>query len=203
MDGELRRSLEPITDNEIAHLVELALLDGDRLPRPWRDNLAGVFLAQGGAQHFVDGRHGVKDLDVWSIYLTDTPAAFPWKGQRKRHVDFGPSPHGRNVYTPVERAHPVLGPKIRRWQTFEGRRVDLMARALPLHPDGAPGAIRKWLADAAGKKWRPPPKRMPSPWWIARRPVIELWPEATTVVWDPSVDLSRDADPAPPKADEP
>ena len=64
-------------------------------------------------------------------------------------------------------------------------------------------AVRKWLSDAGGKQWRPPPKRMSSPWWIARQPVIELWPEATTVVWDPNVDLPADADPAAPKADEP
>ena len=78
MDGEIRRSLEPITDGRIAKLVELALRDKDRLPPAWDETLAGVFLAQGGAQHFIDGRHGVKDLDVWSIYLTETPAAFPW-----------------------------------------------------------------------------------------------------------------------------
>lgn len=201
-DG-VRRSLEPITDGQIARLVELAFRDMDRLPPGWQETLSGVFLAQGGAQHFIDGSHGVKDFDVWSVYVTRTPAEFPWKGPRKRHVDFGLSPHGRNFYTPAERSHPVLGPKIRRWQTFQGRRVDLMTRALPPHPEGVRGAVRAWLSDAAGKKWQPPPKRMSSPWWLARRPVIELWPEAMTVVWDPSVDLPPDADPAPPQTDDP
>ena len=58
-----------------------------------------MFLAQGAAQHLVDGQHGVKDFDVWTFYSADDPATFPWKGPRKKHVDFGESAHGRNVYT--------------------------------------------------------------------------------------------------------
>ena len=162
-----------------------------------------MFLAQGSAQHFIDGRHGVKDFDVWSIYLTEAPAAFPWKGQRKGHVDFGPSPHGRNVYTPAE---PRILCSDRR--SGGGRRFRVgvwISWPAPYRftPMGPAGRFASGFRMPAGKQWRPPPKRMPSPWWIARRPVIELWPEATTVVWDPKVDLTPDADPAPPKADEP
>lgn len=108
MDGEVRRSLEPITDGQLARLVELALRDRDRLPRGWQETLSGVFLAQGGAQHFIDGSHGVKDFDVWSIYLARTPAEFPWKGPRKRHIDFGPPTHGRNCLVQVAMRYETL-----------------------------------------------------------------------------------------------
>jgi hypothetical protein len=33
-----------------------------------RDRLILVVLPQGAAQHYVDGRHGVKNPDVWRFY---------------------------------------------------------------------------------------------------------------------------------------
>ena len=196
MDQQLQRSMEPITDEQLAHLVELADEDRDRLPAEWRARRAGVFLAQGAAQHFVDGRHGVKDFDVWSFYWADDPATFPWKGPRKRHVDFGESPHGRNVYTAEDRVR--LGSRVRPWESFTGRRVDLMTRALRPDPNGIRSAVRDWLAADAGRRWKGPTK-MSSAWWISRRPVIELWPGPTCVVWDSAVDLPPGVDPLPPK----
>lgn len=189
------RSFEPITEEQLARLLELSNEDRDRLPPEWRARRAGVFLAQGAAQHFVDGQHGVKDFDVWTFYWADDPATFPWKGPRKKHVDFGESAHGRNVYTAEDRAR--LGSRMRSWEAFKGRRVDLMTRALPPNPGGVRAAVRDWLAADAGRRWKGP-KKMPSAWWLSRRPVVQLWPGQTSVVWDPTADLPPGVDPLPP-----
>lgn len=186
-DRALRRSREPITRDDLGRLLELADDDMHRLPHEWQERRAGVFLAQGAAQHFIDGQHGVKDFDLWSFYWSHPSMAFPWKPPRKRHVDFGASRHGRNVYTEEERADRVLGPKIRTWERFRGRRVDLMTRVLEPHRGGIDGAVRAWLADSAPKRWNG--RGMPSPWWLARRPMIQLSPQLESVTWDPRVDL--------------
>ena len=46
-------------------------------------------LCQGAALHYLDGRNGVKDFDVWSFYaaLADGPFPYRWRGT----ADFGPS----------------------------------------------------------------------------------------------------------------
>jgi hypothetical protein len=50
--------------------------------------LLGRALCQGAAVHYVDGRNGVKDFDVWSFYAELDGWPFPprWRGTR----DFGP-----------------------------------------------------------------------------------------------------------------
>lgn len=194
--GAVRRSVEPITPDDMARLLKLADEDMRRLLPDWQERRAGVFLAQGAAQHCVDQQHGIKDFDVWSFYWSHTSMTFPWKPPRKRHVDLGPSPHGRNLYTEVERADPMLGPKIRTWERFLGRRVDLMTRTIAPHRHGIDVAIRDWLAEAAPLPWRGV-KEMPSPWWLARRPMIELWPTGGVAVWNPAADLPRGVDPLP------
>jgi hypothetical protein len=150
MDRQIERSLEPITEDDFARLIELADEDRDRLPSEWRAVRAGVFLAQGAAKHFVDGRHGIKDFDVWSFYWAAASASFPWKPPRKKHVDFGVSAHGRNLYTNVD--HAEIGSRVRRWEAFEGRRVDLMTRALRPHTNGVRGAVTDWLAAGLGRQ---------------------------------------------------
>jgi hypothetical protein len=194
---EFSRSSARITKWQLARLLELADEDMARLPVHWRKRRAGVFLAQGAAQHFVDGVHGVEDFDVWSFFWADRPSDFPWKGPRKRQVDFGRSPHGRNLYTPEDRAHPWRGPRIRTWEQFEGRRVDLMTRTLPPNADDVRAALRLWLLASAPRRWKSPPAKMPSAWWLARRPVVELWPSLGVGVWNPAVDLPPGVDPLP------
>jgi len=70
---------------------------------------------QGAAVHFVDHANGVKDFDVWSFYaeLTDGPFPARWRGT----ADFGPSKFGRFPGDPLR---------------YQGRRVDLIGRSLPV-----------------------------------------------------------------------
>jgi hypothetical protein len=125
---------------EVADLLRLAALAVDaeaelfgRHPRGsgrYAGRLLGRALCQGAALHYVNGKNGVKDFDVWSFYAQHDDWPFParWRGTR----DFGPSKFGR---------YPADPP----WYT--GRRVDLLGRSLPVAPgtDSA-RAIRDYLA---------------------------------------------------------
>ena len=89
------RSFAPLTDEHLARLSALAAQDREQFyaskPRDRGRHLATV-LAQGAAQHFIDGMTGVKDLDVWSFFaLPAGEDKFP-ADIRHRHVDFGPPP---------------------------------------------------------------------------------------------------------------
>jgi hypothetical protein len=80
--------------------------------------------------HYVNGRNGVKDFDVWSFYAQHDDGPFParWRGTR----DFGPSKFGRYSGDPPR---------------YAGRRVDLLGRSLPAATGTDPAqAIRDYLA---------------------------------------------------------
>jgi hypothetical protein len=132
-DRPTRRSFNRITSDDLDRLAVMAMRDQERLyvkyPE-WRARFIAAALAQGAAEHFVTGTVGVKDFDVWSCFARAPGVRFPFGGQRKLHRDFGESHHGRQAYTEEERTTPNLAAKIRRWEQFSGRRVDLMMRDL-------------------------------------------------------------------------
>lgn len=180
--------MEPITDEHLVRLSALADLDHEHftrdLGRPeYRDRRVAVALAQGAALHFLDGRTGVKDLDLWTFYAAIPGQDFSF-GQRIRHLDFGVSEHGRNTYPADFRDR-----RLSRWLRFTGRRVDLMVRSLPVEPHARPDVVirflRAWLAEGAAKRQRRPAQVMPSNWWLARKAVILIDPLSTrgTQVW--------------------
>ena len=91
------------------------------------------------------------------------------------HVDSKLVGHGRQRYTTADLCDPKQAQHIARWEQFSGRRLDLLARAIPFDGD-ARSSIRRWLA--AG-----PPGS--TPWHFARVPVVSL--EAPyPVVWEGS-----------------
>jgi hypothetical protein len=81
-------------------------------------------LCQGSALHYLDGRNGVKDFDVWSFYaaLADGPFPYRWRGT----ADFGPSKFGRYPGDPP---------------SYTGRRVDFLGRSLPAPVGADPAAV--------------------------------------------------------------
>lgn len=89
-------------------------------------------LCQGAALHYLDGRNGVKDFDVWSFYaaLDDGPFPYRWRGT----ADFGPSKFGR---------YPADSP------SYTGRRVDFLGRSLPASPGADPAAVLREYLSAA------------------------------------------------------
>lgn len=132
MDG---RSYEPITREHLERLAAIAKRDREerfgRRPRwqPYDDRVLCVALCQGAALHFLDGRNGVKDFDVYTFYAEDPVGPFP--ARWRLTADFGESVFGR--YGPDPPA-------------FAGRRVDLIGRSLPVSPVVDPvKAIRVYL----------------------------------------------------------
>lgn len=188
-----RRSFSPVTDQDLRHLGELAAAHHSRFRAAhpdWAKTLLAMCLAQGAARHRLYEDCGVKDFDVWLFYALPPErqaSHFPWN-RNVVHVDFGPSAHGRQEYTSDEWANP--GYNVAQWDTFTGRRVDLLARAIPPHVEGPRAAVRDWLR--RGLRHRPQRgKGRPSAWWLAQKPVIDL---AATKLgetwWDPrSTDL--------------
>lgn len=185
------RSYAPLTDDHLARLSELADEDHAVFTRPdghpeYRARRVAVVLAQGGALHMINSTTGVKDLDVWTFYAAIPGAGFPF-GQRKRHVDFGPSEHGRNLYPPDFKHR-----QLKRWLSFSGRRVDLMVRSLPISPSAlqqvVTDAMRAWLHEGETEPQRASDDDMPSNWWLAKKAVVMILPVEgrRTVVWPTS-----------------
>ncbi len=125
------RSPERIVRNDLVRLVGLAA-EAERSLFKRRPRGAGRYagrllcraLCQGGALHYLDGKTGVKDFDVWSFYaeLDDGPFPYRWRGT----ADFGPSRFGRWPYDP---------------SSFQGRRVDFLGRSLPAELSADPAEV--------------------------------------------------------------
>jgi hypothetical protein len=93
------RSYERIEKEDLEKLLKFAIDDREdffaRYPR-WKHLYANrvicIALCQGAAQHFVDGKNGVKDFDVWTFYADHQDAPFPYRRIGRR--DFGISKFG-------------------------------------------------------------------------------------------------------------
>lgn len=173
-----KRSHARFTDEHLKRLVKIALEDQEglfvrnpHLYKAYRNRLVLIALCQGGAQHFVDCKkglkhtNGVKDLDVYSFCAQHRRV--PWPYRRHGVRDFGPSVFG---FHPNRRAG------------FGGRHVDLMGRALPIEANADPvEAVRDWLQASKNK----------SPRLLRKQAVVGLYPAQYRgkVIWDPSVDL--------------
>jgi hypothetical protein len=92
-----------------------------------------VALCQGAAQHYVDGKRGIQDFDVYTFYSRHP--ARPWYAKRKKKMDFGDPRFGTSPDSPH----------------FVGRRVDLLGRSLDVPLGTEPSvAIRSWLRAGRG-----------------------------------------------------
>lgn len=159
------RSYEPLTLEDLHQLGKLAKADRESLfdRRPgtgnlYHNRLFAVALCQGAALHFLDGKNGIKDFDVWSFYTEAPERPFPFR--RRGIADFG---------------NPKFG-KTEDSQSFIGRRVDLLARSLKgVDPNDPVGSLRKYLSQRATK----------SAYCLAEKAVILIEPEDLLgyVVW--------------------
>jgi hypothetical protein len=138
---EIDRSLERITEEDLKKLAVIASNERQvflRRNSRYRDcKLLCVALCQGAGLHYIDGKNGVKDFEVWTFYervqqVPDFPA------RRIMHHDFGPSKFGR---------HPADS-------GYEGRRVDLLGRSIHVTGTNPIEAIRKYLSQARTKSAR-------------------------------------------------
>lgn len=150
---------------DLRRLGELATADRmalfRRKPETARLYARGVFavaLCQGAALHFLDGKNGVKDFDVWTFYRARSQRPFPYR--RRGVADFGSPKFG----TSDDKPH------------FIGRRVDFMGRSLDSRSFNDPVAVlRNYLRGARTKSAR----------LLAQKPVVLIEPlsQLGTVVW--------------------
>lgn len=183
------RSYARLTDEHLRRLAAVAEKDHAFFTRPdgrpeYKSRRLAAALAQGAALHYLDGRTGVKDLDVWTFYAAIPGERFPGD-KRVRRDDFGPSSLGRQTYD----MHAVRNERQRaswqRWSAYTGRRVDFCIRALPVQAD-APinsviSALQEWLERGAQSTADP----KPSSWHLSKKAVVLLYPDSHHgyVVW--------------------
>ena len=158
------RSQAPITADDLAYLARIARLDRkaffDRHPcyRVLADRVICVALCQGAALHFLDGRNGAKDFDVWTFYAAHPDATYPPRRLMSR------------LFGDTRPSEPLDRPE------FAGRRIDLLGRSLNADVDAEPvTTLRHYLSEG--------PTR--SACELARKAVILIEPASRlgTVVW--------------------
>jgi hypothetical protein len=163
------RSTAPITRADLRRLGEIARQDRQGMFMSnsnwaaYEGRLLAVTLCQGAALHYLDGRTGVKDFDVWTFFARAPGRPYPDAVlfRRRKMADFGPSAFGRTSTAPP-------------WMA--GRRVDLFARSLDVAPSSdSAEAIRRWLSDG----------RTPSAAKLAEKAVIEIEPRPGRIIWPP------------------
>lgn len=161
------RSYERLTPDDLSRLAAIAKDDrGARFARrprwrPYADRVLCVALCQGAALHYLDGRNGVKDFDVYTFYAEHPTGPFPYRWLT--NLDFGPSRFGRYPGDP---------------DRFRGRRVDLIGRSLAVSPDADPvEAVRQYLAAGRTETARH----------LASKAVVLLEPEGLRgeIIWPP------------------
>lgn len=138
MTASAGRSMAQIDIADLYHLAEIAAgVEEDMFARHpegagrYAGRLLCRALCQGAAARHVDRKSGVKDFDVWSFYAARR-GSFParWRGT----ADFGRPRFGRFPGDP---------------QRYQGRRVDLLGRSLPVPLDAELGnALRGYLSAA-------------------------------------------------------
>jgi len=159
------RSYEPLTNKDLRRLAEIA--EADRIDffrrnsdtaRLYSQRLFAVALCQGAALHYLDGKNGVKDFDVWSFYRAADGRPFPYR--RRGVADFGDPKFGTSDDSPE----------------YVGRRVDLIGRSIKAKDFSDPIVVlRNYFAQGKTETAR----------LLARKSAILIEPPALlgTVVW--------------------
>jgi hypothetical protein len=159
------RSIERITVADLSRLAALAARDRKalftrkpELAARHEGRLLAVALCQGAALHYLDGKTGVKDFDVWSFYRADAERPFPYR--RRGVLDFGDAKFGQTTDSPQ----------------FIGRRVDLIGRSIKDDDYSDPIAVlRRYLRGGRSESARA----------LSRKAVIliEPTPLLGAIVW--------------------
>ena len=136
-----QRSRARLTDEHLDRLVALAEEDHAFFTRPrgrpeYASRRLVVALAQGAALHYLDGRTGVKDLDVWTFYAAIPGERFPGD-KRVRRADFGLSSLGRQTYDLDAACNARQRAMWRRWSAYTAEELTFACGNCPFkltHP---------------------------------------------------------------------
>ncbi len=162
------RSYAKITKPDLKKLLEHARADRNDLfernpkwKRLYSKRVICTALCQGAALHYVNGKNGVMDFDVWTFYTAHKDAPFPYRRNGSR--DFGKSKFG---------VHPNDTDKL------VGRCIDLLGRSLPCSPMSDPvQAVIDYLSNQKTKSAQE----------LSKKAVVILEPEELIgkVIWKP------------------
>lgn len=154
------RSYEKITKKDLKKLLSLAQKDNSSLkrrhPKYRQLKQLAICLCQGGALHYVDGKNGIRDFDVFTFYAEHPSIRYPVR--RKVVADFGVSRHGKSLGR----------------EDLRGRSVDLMGRQIHESVDYET-SIQEYLEE----------QRTDTACYLARKAVVTLWPveDMGKVIW--------------------
>jgi hypothetical protein len=156
-----------ITRRDLGRLAALAEIDRTdflkRKPhtgRLYSGRLFAVALCQGAALHYVNGKNGIKDFDVWSFYDQHPEREYP--PRRIAQVDFGDPKFGTTIDRPQ----------------FVGRRVDLIGRSIRnADRDDPVGTLQQYLRCSSTESAR----------FLAQKAIVLLEPTELRgiIVWRP------------------
>jgi hypothetical protein len=155
----------PITAEDLKRLAEVARRDRETFfkkhpdwARFYQGRVLCVALCQGSALHYVDGKTGINDFDVWTFYRANPKKS--WCYRRNVPYDYGDDKFGKSVDCP----------------DFVGRRVDCLGRDIEASKsDDATSALRRYLSQHRTKTARE----------LAKKAVVLLEPDLGKVVWQP------------------
>lgn len=169
--GPEGRSYRPIDAADLARLAEIARRDREwyfkRRP-DWRRHYSRrvlcIALCQGAAKHYVDGKTGINDFDVYTFYQANPRKV--WYAKRHRSYDFGDPKFGQSVDRP----------------NFVGRRVDCWGRSIQVQrSEDAVSAICRYLREGRTKTAQ----------LLARKAVVLLEPDLGKVIWPAHQEAKR------------
>lgn len=157
------RSYLPIELSDLQRLAEISRKDREDFfkshsewEEAYQNRVLCIALCQGAAKHFIDGKTGIHDFDVYTFYHQNPKK--PWYAKRIKNYDFGDAKFGQSQDAP----------------DFIGRRVDCFGRAITVNAgESATDALRRWLTE------RPTDTAK----FLSQKAVVLLEPDCGTVVW--------------------
>lgn len=160
----MERSLEKIEYDDLRRLYMLAKVDidsffkrNDKYVNEYQGKEIIVALGQGGALHYIDGKNGIKDFDVWFFY---PKGQFPLPFRRRGKVDYGKSKFG---------SHPAD-------TGYKGRRIDILMRSDDFFKAGLPiKGLQNYLSYKCSATSN----------MLSKKAMVGLWPECLLgeVIW--------------------
>lgn len=161
--GPQGRSFLPIEMEDLKRLLEIANQDREAFftthpewEKYYAKRVLCVALCQGAAKHYIDGKTGINDFDVYTFY--EKHPIKSWYAKRIKSYDFGDPKFGKSVDKP----------------DFMGRRVDCLSRSIEVKTDeDVQIALRRYLVEGKTETAK----------LLSTKAVVLLEPNCGQIVW--------------------
>lgn len=162
--GRKYRSFKKIELNDLKRLADIAKNDRNNFflkyptwKREFSHRVLCVALCQGAGQHYVDGKTGINDFDIYTFYRKNPDKK--WYAKRIKSYDFGNPKFGQSIDKP----------------NFIGRRVDCLGREIEVRKNETTIiALRRYLQESNTTTSR----------CLSNKSVVLLEPKCGYVVWE-------------------